>query len=61
MDEQLEYDSTAGVYFSPTDNFQKEITGYYNMKGVRLSTPPHQGIYIIRYKDGTSKVVVRNR
>jgi len=57
MDEQLEFDSSSGVSFLPNNDFQKEITGYYDIKGIRLTTPPRQGIFIVRFKDGTSRLM----
>lgn len=59
MDEQLEYDPTNMMI--PSDSFNKTIVGYYNIKGIRLSQPPRQGLYIIRFSDGTSKVIIVNR
>jgi hypothetical protein len=68
LDEQLEYDPTNIIM--PSASFNKTIVGYYDIKGMRLSEPPSlgrtgrphsQGIYIVRYSDGTSKVIVCNR
>ena len=59
LDEQLEYDPTNIIM--PSASFNKTIVGYYSIKGMRLSQPPRQGICIVRYSDGTSKVIIRNR
>lgn len=45
--DQLSDDGTAG-----------EVVGYYNTAGVRI-TQPQQGITIIKYKDGSSKKVMK--
>lgn len=57
MDEQLDYSTIISGIDNSTDDFRKTIIGYYNIKGMRLSQPPSKGIYIVRFKDGTSTVI----
>jgi hypothetical protein len=59
LDEQLDYDKDAYATFIPDGSFKKEITGYYNLQGIRLTEPPRKGIFIVRYKDGSSRKINR--
>ena len=57
IDQQLEYnDSQSGIDVPLTDKFDKQITGYYNIQGIRIQKPQN-GIVIIKYKDGSSRKI----
>jgi len=57
MDQQLGYDNSgSGIDVALTDGFDKQITGYYNMQGMRVGKP-QAGFVIVRYKDGSSRKV----
>ena len=55
LDEQLDYEFSS--IFLPTADFNKHITGYYTLKGERISTPPRNTVVVIRYSDGTARKV----
>ena len=47
--------NSSGVSLLSADE-KSTITGWYDLNGRRLSSPPHySGIYIIQYNDGTKK------
>ncbi|MCR4957902.1 MAG: CotH kinase family protein [Prevotella sp.] len=56
MDEQLDYDPTGIVLPSPA--FNKQIVGYYTLKGERISAPRPKEIIIVRYSDGTARKIL---
>jgi spore coat protein CotH len=55
MDEQLAFDPTSIII--PSDSFNKDIVGYFNLKGMRLSQPSRREFCIVRFKDGSSKLI----
>jgi spore coat protein CotH len=55
MDEQLEYDP-SGIMV-PSANFNKQIVGYYTLKGERIDKPHGHSIIIVRYSDGTARKI----
>lgn len=55
MDEQLGFDGMASI---PNYSFNKQIIGYYAVDGRRLSAPPARGPFIVRFQDGTARVVI---
>ena len=47
--------NSSGVSILAADE-KSTITGWYDLNGRRLSSPPHRsGIYIVQYNDGTKK------
>ena len=56
MDDQLDFDVNSSIMM-PDAEMDKEIAGYYTLQGIPISSPPRQGIFVIRYKDGTSRKV----
>lgn len=55
LDKQLGY--TSYINLIENEDKSKEIIGYYNLQGVKLESLEQQHIYIIRYKDGSSKKI----
>lgn len=53
MDQQLEFASF--IDYNKIEE-RKEITGYYNIQGIKLNEP-RKGIVIVRYNDGTSRKI----
>lgn len=57
MDEQLENNNIeSGIERIKTDKFNKQITGYYNLQGIRIEKPG-KGIVIVSYQDGSYKKI----
>ena len=54
LDDQLGYDATGIT--RPQENVGKQMDSYYNLNGVRVNKP-QSGPVIVRYKDGTSRLV----
>ena len=54
IDRQLGFDATGIT--RPQETVGKQVDGYYNLNGVRVSKP-QGGPVIVRYKDGTSRLV----
>jgi hypothetical protein len=55
MDEQLEYGANSSVV-APSASFKGSVTGYFNLQGMRLDEPPRQGLFLVRFSDGTSRI-----
>ena len=55
MDEQLGFD---GSPLLPDYSFGKRIMGYYGVDGRQLSAPPARGPFIVRFQDGTARMVM---
>lgn len=54
LDEQLGYDATGIT--RPQEKVGKLVDGYYNLNGVRVSKP-QGGPVVVRYQDGTSRLL----
>lgn len=54
LDEQLGF-YTTGITL-PQESVGKVVSGYYNLQGVKQERP-ERGPVIVRYNDGTSRVV----
>lgn len=39
--------------------FNKQIDCYYDLRGQKLNSPPQRGVFIIRYKDGTTRKMTK--
>ena len=55
IDEQLDYDKSGII--QPSSDFNKRIVGYYTLKGERIASPRRNSITIVRYSDGTSRIM----
>ena len=57
MDKKIGYDPSSpvtDVYFVTDREAAKTITGYYSLAGTRLQEPPREGVFIVRFSDGSS-------
>jgi hypothetical protein len=60
MDLQLDNNTDVKPTIMPHGTIKKEIAYYCNLQGIRLAKPPENGIFIIRYKDGSSMKIVKS-
>ena len=54
----FQIEDMGGVDGVNVDEATKEVEGYYDLKGVRLTEPARGQAVIVRYTDGTSKKMV---
>lgn len=56
LDQQLEFDQT-GITM-PGTTISQQISGYYSLSGIRQQQRPQKGACIVRYSDGSSRVIL---